>query len=155
TVMAQIAAEVLAVPVARVTVVTPDTAITPYDQTTSSSRSTVMTGRAVQEAAADVREQLLRAAALLLGVTVGQLRVEDGLVLGEGARISYGQVLAARFGTGSGELIGRGIVAPGPSQAPLGGSTPFWEMAVGAAEISVDEETGAISVEDYVSVADI
>src|SRR5437016_11216466 len=42
---AQVAAEVLAVPVARVTVATPDTAITPYDQTTSSSRSTVMTGR--------------------------------------------------------------------------------------------------------------
>src|SRR5262249_16408726 len=42
TVMAQIAAEVLAVPIERVTVATPDTAVTPYDQTTSSSRSTVM-----------------------------------------------------------------------------------------------------------------
>ena len=56
---------------------------------------------------------------------------------------------------GGGELIGRGIVAPGKSAAPLGGSTPFWEMAVGAAEISVDEETGAITVEEYVSVADV
>ena len=59
TVLAQIAAEVLSVPLARVTVVQPDTAITPYDQTTSSSRSTAMTGRAVQDAAEDVREQLL------------------------------------------------------------------------------------------------
>ncbi|MBI4255980.1 MAG: molybdopterin-dependent oxidoreductase [Candidatus Rokubacteria bacterium] len=33
TVMAQIAAEVLAIPVERVTVATPDTAVTPYDQT--------------------------------------------------------------------------------------------------------------------------
>ena len=56
---------------------------------------------------------------------------------------------------GGGELIGRGIVAPGRSAAPLGGSTPFWEMAVGAALISVDEETGAITVEEYVSVADV
>ncbi|PYO59086.1 MAG: xanthine dehydrogenase subunit D, partial [Candidatus Rokuibacteriota bacterium] len=54
TVMAQIAAEVLAVPLERVCVATPDTAITPYDQTTSSSRSTTMMGRAVQEAAQDV-----------------------------------------------------------------------------------------------------
>src|SRR3989454_7490539 len=51
TVLAQIAAEVLSVPLARVTVVQPDTAVTPYDQTTSSSRSTTMTGRAVQVAA--------------------------------------------------------------------------------------------------------
>src|SRR5262249_58792020 len=45
TVMAQIAAEVLAVPLARVTVPAPDTSITPYDQTTSSSRSTTIAGR--------------------------------------------------------------------------------------------------------------
>src|SRR5205823_13388214 len=46
TMLSQIAAEVLAVPIACVTVATPDTAITPYDQTPSSSRSTTMTGRA-------------------------------------------------------------------------------------------------------------
>jgi CO/xanthine dehydrogenase Mo-binding subunit len=54
-----------------------------------------------------------------------------------------------------GELIGRGIVAPGRTQAPLGGSTPFWEVAMGGAEIALDDETGAISVEAYVSVADV
>lgn len=56
---------------------------------------------------------------------------------------------------GGGELIGRGVVAPGRSAAPLGGSTPFWEMAVGAATVSVDAETGAVVVEEYVSVADV
>lgn len=155
TVLAQIAAEVLAVPLERVSVATPDTAVTPYDQTTSSSRSTTMTGRAVQEAAEDVAAQLRTAAARALGVEPQTLRLEDGAVVGPGARLAYPEVLAARFGMGGGELIGRGIVAPGRSAAPLGGSTPFWEMAVGAAEISLDEETGAISVEDYVSVADI
>src|SRR4029450_12588599 len=59
TVLAQIAAEVLCVPLDRVRVVQPDTAVPPYDQTTSSSRSTAMTGRAVQAAAEDAREQLL------------------------------------------------------------------------------------------------
>src|SRR4029453_3072309 len=63
TVLAQIAAEVLSVPVARVVVAPPDTAVPPYDQTPSSSRSTAMTGRAVQAAAEDVREQLLQVAA--------------------------------------------------------------------------------------------
>jgi CO/xanthine dehydrogenase Mo-binding subunit len=54
-----------------------------------------------------------------------------------------------------GELIGRGVVAPGRTAAPLGGSTPFWEVAMGGAEISVDEETGAIAVEAYASVSDV
>jgi CO/xanthine dehydrogenase Mo-binding subunit len=155
TVMAQIAAEVLAIPVERVTVATPDTAITPYDQTTSSSRSTTMTGRAVQEAAADVRSQLLHVAARRLGVPAAQLRLEDGSVVGGAETLSYPDVLRERFGMGGGELIGRGIVAPGRSAAALGGSTPFWEMAVGAAEVALDAETGAITVEKYVSVADV
>jgi CO/xanthine dehydrogenase Mo-binding subunit len=156
TVMAQIAAEVLAVSMDRVRVATPDTAVTPYDQTTSSSRSTTMMGRAVQEAAEDVRAQLLRVAEGALHVPARQLQLDDGAVVAEGGRrLSYEDVLKERFGMGGGELIGRGIVAPGRSAAPLGGSTPFWEMAVGAAEISLDEETGAITVEDYVSVADV
>jgi len=155
TVMAQIAAEVLAVPVERVFVAMPDTAITPYDQTTSSSRSTTMTGKAVQEAAADVREQLLRIAGRRLGVDATALRLEDGAVISAGARLPYPELMLERFGMSGGELIGRGIVAPGRSTAALGGSTPFWEMAVGAAEVSVDEETGAVTVHSYASVADV
>jgi CO/xanthine dehydrogenase Mo-binding subunit len=155
TVLAQIAAEVLAVPMDRVAVVPADTAITPYDQTTSSSRSTTVTGRAVQEAAEDVREQLVRAAAGALGAEPRALRVEDGAVVGPDRRLTYPEVLALRFGMSGGELIGRGVVAPGKTRAPLGGSTPFGEMGVGAAEVSVDEETGAVQVERYISVVDV
>ncbi len=155
TALAQIAAEVLALPMARVTVTPPDTAITPYDQTTSSSRSTAVTGRAVQEAAADVRDQLLRIVADHLGVSPRDLVLDEGAVVAARRRLGYPEVLALRFGMTGGELIGRGVVAPGRTQAPLGGSTPFWEMAVGAAEVSLDEETGAVTVERYVSVADV
>jgi CO/xanthine dehydrogenase Mo-binding subunit/aerobic-type carbon monoxide dehydrogenase small subunit (CoxS/CutS family) len=155
TVMAQIAAEVLAVPLERVTVLLPDTSVTPYDQTTSSSRSTTMVGRAVQEAAADVADQLLRIAARTLDAPAAVLRIDAGAVVHGERRLDYGALLRAHFGMAGGELIGRGVVAPGPTRAPLGGSTPFWEMAVGAAEVSLDVETGAVRVEDYVSVADV
>ena len=155
TMLAQIAAEVLAVPLAAVTVATPDTAITPYDQTTSSSRSTTMTGRAVMEAAEDVRDQLLRVAAAHLSIPVRDLTLDDGAVLAGDRRLRYPELLTLRFGMSGGELIGRGVVAPGRTAAPLGGSTPFWEMAAGAAEVSLDEETGAIRVERYASVADV
>jgi len=155
TVMAQIAAEVLAIPLARVTVVPPDTSITPYDQTTSSSRSTTMVGRAVQDAAADVVGQLLKIAAAHLGVPAGALAVDDAAIVGGQRRLGYPELLDLHFGMRGGELIGRGVVAPGRTQAPLGGSTPFWEVAMGGAEISLDEETGAIVVEAYASVADV
>jgi CO/xanthine dehydrogenase Mo-binding subunit len=155
TVLAQIAAEVLAISIERVSVATPDTAITPYDQTTSSSRSTTLMGRAVLEAAEDIREQLLRIAATLIDAPPAELGLDDGHVVARGTRVAYPALLAERFGMGGGELIGRGIVAPGRSRAPLGGSTPFWEMAVGAAEVHLDEETGAVVVDEYVSVADI
>jgi CO/xanthine dehydrogenase Mo-binding subunit len=155
SVMAQIAAEVLAVPLGRVTVVPPDTAVTPYDQTTSSSRSTAMVGRAVEEAAEDIRAQLFQIAAPLLDVPAARLTVEEACVVGGGRRLAYAELLDRRFGMRGGELIGRGIVAPGRTEAPLGGSTPFWEVAMGGAEIALDEETGAISVHAYVSVADV
>jgi CO/xanthine dehydrogenase Mo-binding subunit/aerobic-type carbon monoxide dehydrogenase small subunit (CoxS/CutS family) len=155
TVMAQIAAEVLAVPLDRVSVLLPDTGVTPYDQTTSSSRSTTMVGRAVQEASGDVAGQLARIAARVLDAPIGECRVEDGGVVHGERRLGYAALLRAHFGMAGGELIGRGVVAPGPSAAPLGGSTPFWEMAAGAAEVSLDAETGAVVVEDYVSVADV
>ena len=155
TVMAQIAAEVLAVPLDYVTVLTPDTSVTPYDQTTSSSRSTTLVGRAVQEAAADVVAQLIRIASIRLGVRGSELAIEHGAVVHGRDRLEYAALVRDHFGMAGGELIGRGVVAPGPTAAPLGGSTPFWETAVGAAEISLDAETGAITVEDYVSVADV
>ncbi len=155
TVLAQITAEVLALPCERVTVAAPDTSITPYDQTTSSSRSTVMMGRAVQDAAEDVRGQLIRIAAGLLGGAPEEIDLEDGHAAARARRVAYSELLHERFGMGGGELIGRGVVAPGRSRAPLGGSTPFWEMAVGAAQVGVDEETGAVVVDEYVSVADV
>lgn len=155
SVMAQIAAEVLAVPVGRVSVAPADTSVTPYDQTTSSSRSTTMVGRAVQEAAEDVLGQLRGIAARILGVARGRLHADDGAIVHGRTRLPYPDLLDEHFGMRGGELIGRGVVAPGRTATVLGGSTPFWEVAMGGAEVSVDEETGAISVETYASVSDV
>jgi CO/xanthine dehydrogenase Mo-binding subunit len=155
TVLAQIAAEALALPMARVSVVPPDTSLTPYDQTTSSSRSTTMVGRAVLEAAEDVVQQLRKIAAATLGGAEARWPVEDGAVVVGSARLPYPELIEHHFGMRGGELIGRGVVAPGRTRSALGGSTPFWEVAMGGAEISLDAETGAISVEAYASVSDV
>src|SRR5438445_4943015 len=98
TMLAQVAAEVLAVPVARVTVATPDTAITPDGRTASPSRSTVSTGRAVQIAAEDVREQLLAVVAQSLGLATRDLALAEGVVVAPSRRLTYAEALALRFG---------------------------------------------------------
>ena len=114
-----------------------------------------MVGRAVMEAAEEVRAQLLRLGARRLARRGAALQLEDGHAVAGDRRASYPELFRDRFGMAGGELIGRGVVAPGRTGAPLGGSTPFWEMAVGAAEVSLDRETGALTVEHYASVADI
>ena len=57
TIFAQIVAEELGIAVDRIEVVMGDTAVVPYDQQTSASRSTVVMGRAIQRACADVLAQ--------------------------------------------------------------------------------------------------
>lgn len=155
TVLAQIVAETLGIPVSKVTIVAPDTAITPYDLTTSSSRSTALMGLAAQRAAMDVREQIISVAAEQLEAPGEVIRIEDGEVRAGPYRMSLSELMTRHFGMPGGELIGIGSFISGRSPAPLGGSTPFWEAAVGAAEISVDEETGMIRLHRYVSVADV
>ena len=58
TIFAQICAEELGATIDEVTVVMGDTAIVPYDQQTSASRSTVLMGNAILRACQDIKEKL-------------------------------------------------------------------------------------------------
>ena len=63
TSMAQIVGEELGLPFDKVTVSSPDTDVTPYDKSTSSSRTTFHMGQAAQKAAREIKHQLLEVAA--------------------------------------------------------------------------------------------
>ncbi len=80
TVFAQIAADELGAPLDWVTVVMGDTAVVPYDQQTSASRSTVLMGNAVLAACRDVQAQLRAMAARLHGIDEASITVERGVV---------------------------------------------------------------------------
>ncbi len=151
TVLSQIVADELDLPLESIRIGGADTAVTPYDASTGSSRSTTLMGLAVQRAARDLKKQLVRIAADAFVVKPGQVRVQDGgLVCGE-ARMSFREAMARRFGGAGGELIGHGDVGP-----EITGALPvFWEIGMGTAELSVDEETGEIKIERYVSAADV
>src|SRR6516165_5202183 len=95
TVLGQIAAHAMQIPVGRVSVSDPDTDVTPYDQQTSSSRTTYSMGGAITNAAADLKRQLLDHAAQNFEAAVGDLVIEDARVMVRGTpqlSLSYGEI---------------------------------------------------------------
>lgn len=151
TVLSQIVAEELTAPMESIRVFGADTASTPYDSSTGSSRSTTLMGTAVQAAARDLKKQLIKIAADAFGVKPKDVRVDGGALICGEARLTFREALARRFGSAAGELIGRGEVGP-----EITGSLPvFWEVGMGSAEVDLDRETGTIQLKRYVSVADV
>ncbi len=155
TVMAQIAAQELAIDVDGVTVQGADTRFTPYDRSTGASRSTTLAGLAVQRAAADLRERLLETAADAWGIERAELEVADGVVRGAGREAGYAELIAERFGFAGGELVGEGEVRPERGSGSYAEGPVFWEICIAAAEVGVDPETGRVGVERMATIADV
>jgi CO/xanthine dehydrogenase Mo-binding subunit len=153
TVMAQIAAQVLGVPLERVSVPEPDTDSSPFDSITASSRSTVLAGRAVEEASRDLLRRLETIAAELIGRPT-RLNVDRSQFVVDGeTALSYEDVLAAYFGTEEGVVIGQGAYRS--EQGGLDGPTPFWEVSFAASEVAVDPGTGVVSLMRHIAVSDV
>lgn len=160
TALAQIVAESLGLPVERVTVSLPDTLSTPFDHGTKSSRTTFTVGHAAQQAALQVREQLLDIAAQTLETASRDLEIGDGVVRVKGAPercLSFSQVFQARFGLPVGSLFGSfdfqttGGLDP---ETGKGKASAFWILGAAAAEVEVDTETGKVTVLRAASAAD-
>jgi CO/xanthine dehydrogenase Mo-binding subunit len=149
TVLAQIAAEAMQIPFAAVSVSNPDTDLTPYDQQTSSSRTTFSMGGAIVKAAEDLKQQLLEKAAELLEVSANDLLLSQARVGVRGSpdrSLSYGEI-AIR--SNQGNLIGRGAFSTrGGLDLETGqgiGSVHWHQGAIGC-EVEVDAETGKVNV---------
>ena len=155
TVMAQIAAQELAIDTARVRVQGADTAFTPYDRSTGASRSTTLAGLAVQRAAADVRRQLLETAGPALGADPRDLVVRDGAISDGERELDYPSLMETRFGFSGGEIIGAGEVRPEQGTGSYAEGPVFWEVCVAAAEVEVERETGEVRVRKVVTCADV
>jgi CO/xanthine dehydrogenase Mo-binding subunit len=152
TAVAKMAADRLGVPVQNVQVSTPDTDLTPYDQQTSSSRSTHSMGTALVLAADDLERQLKQRGAELLEVAPEDVVVARGAVAVRGApnrKVTFADV--ARSEPAS-LIIGHGTFAT------LGGLDPetgqgvasiHWHQAAGAAEVDVDLDTGKVAILRY------
>ncbi|MDE0214442.1 MAG: molybdopterin-dependent oxidoreductase, partial [Deltaproteobacteria bacterium] len=152
TVLPQIVAEELGVPFDLVRVVSSDTAITPYDRSTGASRTTTLMGRAVQEASREAMEQMVRMAADVLGVQESEIEtVRGGITCGE-ARLTWSEVLTRYYRLPDGEVIGRAYIRKDGDFAQL---PVFWEAASTGIEVSVDEETGKVTMEKLGTAGDV
>src|SRR5690242_2662013 len=143
TAMAQIAAEVLALPAEAVTVVHSDTDVTPFDMATLGSRSLFHTGNAVKLAAEDARAQL------------EALRKQLGLP----ADAAIADIFKKKYGMRAGSVTGVGNFIPPYTPPDENGqsdnATPFWMIGATGVEIEVDTETGRVKLTRLVNVADV
>jgi CO/xanthine dehydrogenase Mo-binding subunit len=152
TAMALIAAGELGVPPERVSVSNVDTDVTPYDQQTSSSRSTYAMGTAVTRAMSVIRSQLVDLGAERLETDRADLEIAQGSVRVRGApdrSVTLADLVrGSRRGNllASGEYVGEGGLDPETGQ---GIGSVHWHQAAGAAEVEVDLETGKIEILRY------
>lgn len=164
TVLSQLLAEKLGIPLEQVSVTTPDTDYTPYDQSTSGSRTVFHMGNAVLRAAGEIMRQLCELAAPMLDVPVDSLECRDGTVCVKGQpgrRKTFAEVIRARYGARGTTIQGRGTFTP-PAAVPPDketGQSPkvsaFWMYATHVADVEVDLETGRVKVLRLVAAHDV
>jgi CO/xanthine dehydrogenase Mo-binding subunit len=156
TVLAQIAAEPLDIPVTSVNVTAPDTQYTTYDQTTSSSRTTRAMGGAVTHAVSAVRARLLELAGDLLEVAPDDLVLQDGAVVLRGAPATRVSIQDVLYRTRTGSISGDGeIKTVGGLDADTGQgiASDHWHQGAAGAEVEVDLGTGKVYVKHLHTIA--
>jgi len=161
TAVAQIVADILAVPYTDVRVVHGRTDAIGFGQGAEASRSTVMTGTAAQQAAEKVREKALAAAAALIGVSADRLMLDAGEVRpiehSDAPGLPIGAIAHALRPDRAAALA----LPHSPDSAGLSAEawvsldSPTHPYGLAAAVVAVDEATGAATVERFFVAADV
>ncbi|WP_158734710.1 xanthine dehydrogenase family protein molybdopterin-binding subunit [Alteribacillus sp. YIM 98480] len=157
TVMGQIAAEELGVPMNRVSVNLGDTSVAPFDTATAGSRSTVSMGRAIKSACDDIKNQIKEIIHELYTLkTSEEMIISDGYVKVHEKVISYAEILTEYMGPNLGEIVGRGVFKGTKiNNHPMGGLADFWEIVFTASEVKVEKETGKLNINKLLNVSDV
>ena len=149
TLLTQVVAEVLMLPLARIRVVATDSALTPKDNGSYSSRVSFMVGNAALRAAEELKRVLVAAAARKLEVTPDEIdwAGECCAVVGTDKTLNFAQVVEAAL-VDSGTLTVKGVWSTpqetqgGKFRGAAVGSTAGFSYAAQVVEVSVDEDTG-------------
>lgn len=163
TLQVQVVAAELGVGLDRVRIVAADTARTPIDLGSYSSRVTFMAGNAAIAAARDARNKILMAAAARMATTPENLVIEENRVMcRDDRRLAMTFADAVRLATADGAetLDGTGSYRP-PQDATGGkfkgagvGPSPAYSYCAQTAEVTVDPETGQVTVDRLIAAHD-
>jgi len=152
TVLAQIAAEEMGVPLEKVRLVGSDTGVTLFERSTGASRTTTLMGRAVMEACREAIAQCKSMAAELLSVPASEFTEGRGGIRYGKDWLSWPEIIERYFQMEGCGIIGRAYLR----RAGVFKAVPvFWEIGVAGVEIVLDEETGKISLHTLVTVGDV
>lgn len=155
TSFAQIANDVLGIPIERIRVIHGDTALTPFSSGTYASRATVMSGGAISTACKELLPRVQAIAGHLMGVEPQTVVLLEGRACSGDKSIPLADVGRAWYLTPQ-EL---------PANVHLGGlevsraykpkvDTGTFTYASHAAIVAVDTDTGEVEILDYVVVED-
>jgi putative selenate reductase molybdopterin-binding subunit len=148
TILAQIAAEVLGIPVEDLIVYSSDTDFTPFDKGAYASSTTYVSGGAVRKAALKVRDQVREHAATMLGINQpADLALRDRRVVApDGRSVTLAEVaLNSLHQQNQHQIMATASHMSYVSPPPVGAQF---------AEVMVDMETGQVTVERLLMVVD-
>ena len=154
TVMTQAVVEILGIDYRRVRVVANDSAITPKDNGSYSSRVTFMCGNAAIQAAENLKRILVQAAAKSLNVAPDQVQCHGEVyqVAGEERQIPFNEVVSQAL-VDTGTITTKGtFTCPvefqgGKQRGGAVGSTMGFSYAAIGVEVDVDPDLGTVKVE--------
>ncbi|MBM6840312.1 molybdopterin-dependent oxidoreductase [[Clostridium] spiroforme] len=147
TILAQMAAEVLECPVDNIIVFGADSDASPYDSGSYASSTTYVTGKAVEKACLQLRQNLMKLAAAELKCDMEALSFKGDCIVDMN---NMQEITLSDIATRS--MCGNDIA----TQVTMTHSSPISPppFMVGMAEIELDQETGQVDVLDYVAVVD-
>ena len=147
TILAQMAAEVLDCEPDQIVVFGADTDASPYDSGSYASSTTYVTGMATQNAAMELRENMMKIGAELLGCTLDEVEFDGAKVyLVDGDQSVSLADIAVKSQVNNRIPVDVTATYSSPVSPP-----PYM---VGMAEIELDKETGSVKILDYDAVVD-
>ncbi|MBI4639680.1 MAG: xanthine dehydrogenase family protein molybdopterin-binding subunit [Candidatus Tectomicrobia bacterium] len=149
TMMVQVAAEVLGLPIDRISIRTGDTSSTPIAPISAGSNITRAMGRAIQRGSEGLKQKLLKAASDRLEASIDDLDLKDGRVYVKGSP-DRGVTFRELYGVAARSLGG----PPGETGRTEAQSATV-NFTAQVVDVEVDPETGEVKVLDLTILQDV
>ncbi len=146
TVLTQIAAQTLEIPMSAIHLVSGDTAVTPYDSGAYASNTTYVAGTAVKDVCEKMKASVLDHVANSQGIDRRELILREGFVTGGGRRLAFSEIARSLY------TDVRPVQTVFHSVAKKKTSAP--SFAATFVDIDVDRITGRVTVIKVVQVID-